>query len=111
MPFALNGEEGRVEIVACGVQHAITFRVDQIRQAPVIDHQAKSAPVRSGTSVTVHWPVSSRSELAEAKEQFLQIAEAYTLLNPHLALTVVWRDPAGCRGARARVPRLGRDSA
>jgi DNA topoisomerase VI subunit B len=57
MPFALNGEEGRVAIVACGVQHAITFRVDQIRQAPVIDHQAEPAPVRSGTPVTVHWPV------------------------------------------------------
>ncbi len=93
MPFALNGEEGRVEIVARGVQHAITFRVDQIRQTPVIDQQAEPAPVRSGTSVTVHWPLSSRSELAEAKQQFLQIAEAYTLLNPHLALSVVWRDP------------------
>ena len=43
MPFALNGEEGRVEIVACGVQHAITFRVDQIRQAPVIDHHPEPA--------------------------------------------------------------------
>jgi DNA topoisomerase VI subunit B len=94
MPFALSGEEGRVEIVACGVRHTILFRVDQIRQAPVIDHQTEPAPVRSGTSVTVHWPATSRSELADAKEQFLQIAEAYSLLNPHLALTVVWRDPA-----------------
>jgi DNA topoisomerase VI subunit B len=42
MPFALNGEEGRVEILARGVQHAITFRVDQIRQAPVIDHQGRA---------------------------------------------------------------------
>jgi DNA topoisomerase VI subunit B len=93
MPFAMSGHEARVEIVACGVRHTITFRVDQIRQAPVIDHEAEPAPVRSGTSVTVHWPATSRSEVGDAKERFLQIAETYSLLNPHLALTVLWRDP------------------
>ena len=39
MPFALSGEEGRVEIVARGIRHEITFRVDRIAQQPVIDHQ------------------------------------------------------------------------
>jgi DNA topoisomerase VI subunit B len=54
MPFAMSGQEGRVEIVACGVRHTIMFRVDQIRQAPVIEHQPEPGPVRSGTSMTVH---------------------------------------------------------
>jgi DNA topoisomerase VI subunit B len=39
MPFALSGEEGRVEIVARGIRHEIMFRVDRIAQQPVIDHQ------------------------------------------------------------------------
>ena len=39
MPFALSGEEGRVEIVARGIRHEITFRVDRIAQRPVIDHR------------------------------------------------------------------------
>jgi len=93
MPFAVSGKEGRVEIVARGIRHEVTFRVDQIRQAPVIDHQDDAAPVRNGTAVTVHWPASSASELAEARDQFLQVAEVYSFLNPHLTLTVIWRDP------------------
>jgi DNA topoisomerase VI subunit B len=92
MPFALSGEEGRVEIVARGIRHLIAFRVDPIRQAPVIDHQTEPAPVRNGTAVTVHWPASSGSELALVRPWFLQIAETYSFLNPHLGLTVIWRD-------------------
>jgi hypothetical protein len=39
MPLALSGDEGRVEIVACGIRHEITFRVDRIAQRPVVDHR------------------------------------------------------------------------
>ena len=39
MPFVLDGERGRIEVVANGVRHRITFGVDPIRQEPVIDHQ------------------------------------------------------------------------
>ena len=60
MPFALSGEEGRVEIVARGIRHEITFRVDRIAQQPVIDHQQHAASVRTGTAITVHWPESAR---------------------------------------------------
>jgi DNA topoisomerase VI subunit B len=91
MPFVLDGEEGRILIAARGVRHAITFRVDRIRQEPVIDHdpQDDRAAVL-GTALRVFWPVSARSILADAKARFLQIAEDYTFLNPHLTLTVSW---------------------
>jgi DNA topoisomerase VI subunit B len=34
MPFALSGEQGRVEIIARGIRHEITFAVDRIAQEP-----------------------------------------------------------------------------
>jgi Bifunctional DNA primase/polymerase, N-terminal/Primase C terminal 1 (PriCT-1)/Histidine kinase-, DNA gyrase B-, and HSP90-like ATPase len=73
MPFALSGEEGKVEILARGIRHAIAFRVDRIAQQPVIEHEQHPGLVRTGTSITVHWPESSRSELEDAGPQFLPI--------------------------------------
>ena len=43
-----------------------------------------------GTRVTVRWPDSACSILDEAKARFLQIADEYTWLNPHLSITVDW---------------------
>jgi DNA topoisomerase VI subunit B len=90
MPFVLDGTVGRVKIAAQGVNHVITFKVDLIRQAPVIDHSRTASPVKKGTQVTVHWPDSACSILTRAKERFLQTADDYTWLNPHLDLTVEW---------------------
>jgi DNA topoisomerase VI subunit B len=56
MPFVLDGTVGRVEIAARGTSHAITFKVDTIRQMPVIGHDRSASPVKNGTRVTVHWP-------------------------------------------------------
>jgi DNA topoisomerase VI subunit B len=90
MPFVLDGQSGVVEIEAHGVRHTITFAVDQIRQKPVIDHRQEEVFIKSGTRVTVRWPLSSSSILKSAEDRFLQIADAYTWLNPHLTLTVDW---------------------
>jgi DNA topoisomerase VI subunit B len=90
MPFALSGDEGRVEIAACGVRHEITFRVDRIAQQPVIDRQQHRASVRTGTSITVHWPESACSELEAAGAHFLPIVTRFTDLNPHLTLCATW---------------------
>jgi hypothetical protein len=68
MPFALSGEEGRVEIVARGIRHEIAFAVDRIAQQPLIDHQEhrlEAASVRTGTAVTLHWPESSTGRTVE----------------------------------------------
>jgi DNA topoisomerase VI subunit B len=88
MPFVLNGEEGRVDITAHGVRHEITVRVDRIRQQPAIDHRQHPALVKNGTVVRVYWPDSPCSNLAAAKGRFLQIADDFTFLNPHLTLRV-----------------------
>jgi hypothetical protein len=40
--------------------------------------------------VTVRWPSSSSSILENASDRFLQIADDYTWLNPHLTLAVDW---------------------
>lgn len=88
MPFVLDGRSGTVSIEACGIGHEITFGVDPIRQEPVIRHERREALVRNGTAITVHWPVSACSKLRAAGHRFLQIAEDYTWLNPHLRLCV-----------------------
>jgi DNA topoisomerase VI subunit B len=90
MPYVLDGTIGRVEIAARGINHTIAFKVDSIRQVPVIDHVTAASPVKTGTRVTVHWPDSACSILTKAKDRFLQIADDYTWLNPHLDLTVHW---------------------
>lgn len=89
MPFVLDGKQGRVDITAHGSRHEIICQIDRIRQCPVISHEQHPAPEgKKGTVVRVHWPVSACSILAAAKDRFLQIADDYTWLNPHLTLTV-----------------------
>jgi hypothetical protein len=39
MPFALDGDRGTSVIESRGIRHEIIFRVDQLRQRPVIDHR------------------------------------------------------------------------
>jgi DNA topoisomerase VI subunit B len=90
MPYVLDGAVGRIEIEAHGTSHTITFKVDPIRQAPVIAHDRAASPVKNGTRVTVHWPESACSILAKAEHRFLQIADDYSWLNPHLDLTIEW---------------------
>jgi DNA topoisomerase VI subunit B len=90
MPFALDGTEGETVIEARGVRHRIKFSVDTIRQVPKVEHVQEPSNVKNGTSVTVQWPVSASSNLDSAKSRFLQIAEDYTWLNPHLTLRVNW---------------------
>ena len=92
MPFVLGGTAGRVDITAHGVRHEIDIKVDRIKQEPKIEHLQHDdrGVVKRGTCVKVYWPDSSSSILHAAKQRFLQIADAFTFLNPHLSLTVDW---------------------
>jgi DNA topoisomerase VI subunit B len=91
MPFVLDGDRGRVDISARGIRHEITFTVDNIRQMPVIKHETGDMQNgKNGTDLLVRWPDSACSILADAKTRFLQIAEDYTILNPHLTLSIEW---------------------
>src|SRR4051812_46371413 len=94
MPYALDGNAGTVEIEAHGIKHNITFAADVVRQHPVIQHNKGASPVKTGTRVTVYWPETPCSKLAGAEARFLQIADDYTWLTPHLDLTVDWEGRA-----------------
>jgi DNA topoisomerase VI subunit B len=93
MPFVLSTDEqrGRVTIASNGIRHEIGVSVDRIRQAPMVSREEQPAEdVKTGTTVTVHWPHSACSLLRGAESRFLQIAEDYTWLNPHLTMAVEW---------------------
>jgi DNA topoisomerase VI subunit B len=90
MAFALDGTEGETLIESRGTAHRIRFRVDQIRQEPKISHIREGSPVRNGTRVTVRWPLCATSKLDQARAHFLQMAEDFGWLNPHLSLSVTW---------------------
>jgi len=90
MPFALDGTLGETIIEANSIRHRIKFMVDGIRQVPNIEHSMDQSDVRNGTSIAITWPISACSILDEAKSRFLQIADDYTWLNPHLSLHIEW---------------------
>jgi len=90
MPFALDGNSGITIIAGKGVGHAIVFRVDRLKQQPVIDHQRWDDSTAKGTRIEVSWPDSASSILTSAKSSFLQIADDYAWVNPHLRISVVW---------------------
>jgi DNA topoisomerase VI subunit B len=90
MPFALDGTKSEALIESQGVMHRIGFGVDPVRQEPKIDHIRERSSVRTGTRITVKWPVCASSKLTDARPHFLQIAEDFGWLNPHLSLSVTW---------------------
>jgi DNA topoisomerase VI subunit B len=90
MGFALSGEHGETVIESRGTAHRIVFAADRIRQEPRILHTTTRSFIKNGTSVTVHWPNSACSILAEARARFLQIADDFGWCNPHLSLSLTW---------------------
>jgi DNA topoisomerase VI subunit B len=93
MAFALDGESGETLIEAHGVAHRVTFSIDRIRREPKITHVREASSVKIGTRITVRWPDSACSELDDAKARFLQVADDFTWINPHLTLSVDWNRP------------------
>ena len=93
MPFALHGASGTTVVEAQNERNTITFRVDQLRQEEVIDRKSiPLVPHKNGTSICIGWPESACSILADAKPRFLQIADDFGWLNPHLRIRVEWDD-------------------
>jgi len=90
MPYVLDGHRGRVDISAGGVRHNIDFTVDPIRQEPKVEIGQYQSDVKTGSAITVEWPDLACSILADAKGRFLQIADDYAWINPHLTLTLDW---------------------
>jgi DNA topoisomerase VI subunit B len=92
LPFVLDGKEGRVRIESQGEAHDVAFGVDQIRQQPMVRRNTMPSIVKNGTHVKVWWPRSACSYLTDAKQRFLQMAEDYSWLNPHLRIAGQWDD-------------------
>jgi DNA topoisomerase VI subunit B len=92
-----RGEEasGKTIIEANGVGHHIAFGVDHIKQEPKIQYTTRPSSVVRGTRITVNLP-AVRSEgyecdiVESCQESFLQLAESYAWLNPHLRLRLSW---------------------
>jgi hypothetical protein len=103
MAFALDGERGETIIESRGVAHRITFSIDPIRQEPKIVRVCEDGLVKTGARIAVSWPVSASSILDDAQAGFLQIAEDYTWVNPHLTLTAMW-NRADCTPVQWTIP-------
>jgi DNA topoisomerase VI subunit B len=102
MPFVLDGEQGTVQLSSRGVRHTIDVRADRVRQQPDINHQQVSANGKTGTQIRVAWPKKACLILTDAKSRFLQIAEDFTFLNPHLDLSLDWFGERSCYRALDR---------
>jgi DNA topoisomerase VI subunit B len=91
MLYALAGEDCKTVVIkARGVEHRIAFATDPIRQTPKPIIERRASLVKIGTMLTVLWPNSASSILDRAKRDFLQLAETFTWLNPHLRLSLIW---------------------
>jgi DNA topoisomerase VI subunit B len=92
MGFALDRTRGETLIESHGVAHRIVFGIDPVRQEPRVVCDRNPSDIKNGTRITVHWPDSSGSKLLNAKPTFLQMAQDYGWLNPHLSLALHWDD-------------------
>lgn len=90
MGFALDGARGMTVIESHGQRHSVIFEMDAVRREPRISYEITASAVRSGTRITVRWPDSACSILANAKARFLQMAADLVWLNPHLSLSCSW---------------------
>ena len=90
MPFGLHGSEGKTVIETRGVAHNITFAIDPVRREPKIEHVQSASFVQSGTRVTLHWPSSASSKLADCHPRIVQVICDFAWFNPHAAFTLQW---------------------
>jgi len=89
MPFALgDGQDAVTVIEARDVRHTIRLSVDAVQQKPVVTHEQQRIRKKSGTAVTLHWPLSASSQWPQQGGQILQFLVGYPLLNPHASFTI-----------------------
>ena len=87
---------GKTIIEAHGIAHHISFEVDHIRQEPKISLITKPSTVVKGTRITVTLPKLHYGDgytydtIAQCERRFLELAESYAWVNPHLTLKVRW---------------------
>jgi DNA topoisomerase VI subunit B len=79
-------------VEAQGIAHRIKFSVDHIKQEPRISHTTRPSLVTEGTKVTVQLPLDryGRGFFEQRKDRLIELAEAYTWINPRLSLRLIW---------------------
>jgi DNA topoisomerase VI subunit B len=103
MPHALEpGCRCVVVIEAQDWRHHIVLHVDDLSGEPQLVHHLAAGAVKSGTKITIEWPQSASTILEDATDDFLPLAQAYLLTNPHLSLSL--RTPAARFAAAALDP-------
>jgi DNA topoisomerase VI subunit B len=112
IPFAVSGQNGRIDVVSRGLRHSISFTVDQIQQKPKVAHAKTSEGPTAGTKISVHWSDLPRSQQPapnarflqngdsedfkprsndpDERLRFLQILDAYAVFNPHASFSLDW---------------------
>jgi hypothetical protein len=90
MPYALDGSRGETRIESRGTLHRIAFAADVVAQHPKIERYSAPAIGKNRTSVTVCWPATACLYLTGLRDRFLQMANEYACLNPHLTLRFDW---------------------
>jgi DNA topoisomerase VI subunit B len=89
-PFVASGQQhGRVEVRTGGELHTITVGLDRIAQRPDVQHEVSPCVVKTGTSLTMHWPEIASYLLGSASNVFYNAANlpallrGYAACNPH----------------------------
>src|SRR5262245_14395691 len=89
-PYVLSAwRQGRVDVATGGVRYQIDVTVDALAQEPqVILTAHEDAMIKSGTSITVHWPEeASYPRFADGGIFYhpASLLAGYALFNPHAA--------------------------
>jgi hypothetical protein len=85
MSYVLGGKiKGETWIEARGVKHRILFRVNQIKQEPIVTDSQSRSRVTTGTRVTVFWPDTDET-IVDADEIGALLGQ-FIWNNPHLTL-------------------------
>ncbi len=86
MPYTLAPRSrAGVTIEAHGATHRIAVHVHPLTEEPRLAHEVTAGSVKIGTRISVDCPSTI---LTEATSDFLPLAQAYVLANPHLSLTL-----------------------
>jgi hypothetical protein len=85
MDYVLSGKiKGETWIEARGVKHRIVFRVNQIKQEPLVEDKRSRSSVTVGTRITVFWPQNDRARI-DANE-IGRLLLQFIAVNPHLSV-------------------------
>ena len=97
LPFVIDGQCGRAEIISRGHRHELTLTLDRLAEEPKFAVKT-TAVVQSGTFVRLHLPSEIYLSDDSEKARFVQLVATFAWLNAHLHLVMT------CFGERHEFP-------